>query len=366
MKITVKCMKFAIANILLLPFIFNVGLLHAEDKFKIGILVPLSGLASEYGLAIKNGITLSLEDHKKSVNACEFIYEDSEYSSTKSVSAFHALVGQGINLVYAFGGPMSEVIAPLAESKKVPFICDGNEPRVTADKNFVIRHASSGLELGTAISKYLGFMKKRRIAIVRTQNQYLNSLLAGFKESSEGKFEVLDVIDVVAGDSDFKPILPRLLKGKYDSIGLFLLPGQLSSLAKLFKGRSEQYTFFSTTVVESKNEVTASLGVLEGAVYPNNFVSPQFRERYISRFQNDSQIKFAGEGYDVVSLIINSICSRGTIPNGEESMHLLKSVKVREGVLGRTEYVETDAGDKYFKAPVYVMRASVDGFRPVE
>ncbi len=337
-----------------------------EDRFKIGILVPLSGLATEYGFAIKNGVSLALEDNKEKLNFCEFVYEDTEYNSLKTVTAFHRLAGSGINLIYAFGGPMSEVLAPLAEAKKIPLMCDSIDTGIPIGKDYVVRNHNTGLEYGGALSKHLISKGSKRIAIVKTENQYLNALADGFLESAAGQFEVVDFINVLPEDSDFKPILPKLLKGNFDAIGFFLFPAQSSTLSRLLMGYKESYIFFGSGFLESKQQVESSLGVLEGAVYPNNVVSNQFRERYVSRFKNDSQIRFAGEGYDVVSLIIDSICSRGSVPSGEETMKLLKSVKVREGVLGRTEYVETEAGDKYFKAPVYVMRASVDGFKPVE
>ncbi len=347
--------------------LLNLSLVCAQDNpYKVGIMIPLSGVAAEYGVAIKNGVTMALEDHKAEVNSCEFIYEDTEYNSAKTVTSFHRLADSDIDLVYAFGGPMSEVLAPLAEAKKIPLMSDGIDPKVAVGKDFVVRNTNTGLEYGGTLAKYLLDKGVKRIAIVKAENQYLNSLVAGFLEGAGGKFEVVDLINVIAENSDFKPVVPKLLRGEYDAIGLFMFPGQSSSLSRLFKGREDKFLFFGSDFMESQQEITASLGVLEGAVYPNNFVSAEFKDRYLAKFNSDSQLKFAGEGYDVISLVINTICSKNKKVSSKEAISLIKSVKSRSGVLGETVYTETSDGDKYFKAPVYVMQVSASGFKPVK
>ncbi len=353
--------SFVIQLFLSIPF----TTILAEPHTKIGVVIPLSGVAAEFGVAMRNGISLAMEDNKEKVNGCQFIYEDSEYNSAKTATIFHSLAESGIDIVYAFGGPMSEIIAPLAEVKRIPFINDSINPKLPVGKSFSFRYINTGLEFGTAMVNHLVSSGKKRIVIVKTENQYLNALVSGILESAKDKFETIDVIEINPDDFDFKPILPKILKGKYDSIGVFMLPGQGSSLAKLFKDRSDQYTFFGSDFMESRQEVKLSLGVLEGAVYANNYVSDSFKDRFMARFQNDNQLKSAGEAYDVASLLIDNICTKETKPSKEQMLDLIKSVKVRDGIQGRTEYVETAAGDKYFKAPVHIMKASTNGFEPV-
>lgn len=357
-------MKYA--KVFLVLIIWSSTQVLADADFKVGILISLSGHGIEYGKAIQNGASLALEDNKGEQGFCDFIYEDSEYNTSKTVTAFHKMAIEGINLVYLFGGPMAEALAPLAESKKVPLICDSIDPKITVGREFVVRHANTPTDYGSVVSDYLIKKGKKKVGIVKSENQFLNSLVSGLIDSSRGQLDPVIVGSISAEDNDFKPILPKLLRGNFDAIGLFMFPGQLSSLAKLFKGRESKFTFIGAEVMESKQEIKASLGVLEGAVYPNNLVNEKFKERYIEKFKNDSQIKFAGEGYDVMTLILNSICKRTSIPSGQETMALLKAVRVRDGVLGKTEYVETAEGDKYFKAPVYAMKASVNGFQPVD
>ncbi len=140
----------------------------AEPHTRIGVVVPLSGVAAEFGVSMRNGISLAVEDNQEKMNGCQFIYEDSEYNSAKTATIFHRLAESGIDLVYAFGGPMSEIIAPLAEVKRVPFINDSINPKLPVGKRFSIRYINTGLEFGSAMVNYLVSNCKKRIVIVKT------------------------------------------------------------------------------------------------------------------------------------------------------------------------------------------------------
>ncbi len=337
-----------------------------ESKLKVGVIVPLSGAVAEYGIAIRNGLTLAIEDNQNLASNCDFVYEDSEYSSSKAVSSFEKLAATGTKLVYAFGGPMSEVLAPIAENKKIPIMVDGIDPKVCFGRDYVVRNTNSGLEYGEALSKYLIKKGLKTIGIVKAENQYLNSLVQGLIDSSKNNLKIEEIASISPSESDFKPYIFKILKANYDGVGVFVLPGQISTLTRLLKGKLENKTLLGADFLESSVEVKASKDGSIGAVYPNNLVSEDFRASYTSKYNNDNQLKFGGEGYDVGSLIIKTLCTDKKYANGLEIMQAIKSVKTRTGVLGETVYTETAEGDKYFKAPVRVMEVRKDGFKAID
>ncbi len=121
-------MKNALKCLSLVVMALNVQIAHAQEKFKVGLLIPLSGMASEFGSAIKNGASLAIEDNAEKAKGCEFIYEDTQYDSLKAVTAFHRLAAAGIDLAYQFFG--EDAVSPIAETKKIPLICDSVDPEV--------------------------------------------------------------------------------------------------------------------------------------------------------------------------------------------------------------------------------------------
>lgn len=330
-----------------------------NEKFKLAFLIPLSGMAAEFGTAIKNGASLAIEDNGGSLGHCEFIYEDTSYDAMKAVTAFHKLSSERVDLVYQFFG--EDAVAPLAEAKKIPLLCDSVDPKVSIGREFIIRNQNSSYEFVEPIPEMLLKKEKSKIVVVKTESPYLNLMVDSLVRASGDRFQKFDVVTVQSGETDFKPYVPKILKGDYDAIGLFVFPGQLSSLGRLFKGREKRYLFFGADFLQTNNEIKYSGGVLEGSFFPNNVVSEEYYKRYVEKFGNDSQMKFAGEGYDVTKMILENICSRSMKPNNLETLGLIKSVKIRKGALGDSPYTETKEGDKYFKSPVFMMRASVNG-----
>jgi branched-chain amino acid transport system substrate-binding protein len=349
----------ALFKVLLLFLVFTSKQVLADAKFKVGVLIPLSGMASEFGTAIRNGASLAIEDNQSKAGNCEFIYEDTQYDATKAVNAFQKLANDGVNLVYQFYGEYA--VAPIAEMKGVPVLCDAVDPKVSEGRKFIIRNQNSSYEFVAPVSDFLGSKGKKKLVVVESVSPYLSLMVDNFILSSKGKFDSVERIPVQAGESDFKPYLTKLLKGDHDAVGLFLFPGQLNSIGRLFKGREKKYLFFGADFLQTGKEIESSQGVLEGSYFPNNIVTEEYYKRYTDKFHNDSQMKFAGEGYDVMNLIISNFCSLGKLPTNEEVLSIIKNIKVRKGVLGDSPYIETAEGDKYFKSPVYMMKASASG-----
>jgi len=125
--------------ILAISFLFFVPALSAQTKkFDVGVLVPLSGPVAEYGVAIKNGIQMATSKNPNHFLNCNFIFEDTEYKSSTTISAFKKVVEVNqVSLVYVFGGPMGEVLAPIAESKKLPLLTDTIDPKVSIGRKYV-------------------------------------------------------------------------------------------------------------------------------------------------------------------------------------------------------------------------------------
>lgn len=110
------------------------------EPFRAGVIVPLSGPVAEYGTAISNGIALAQETRPEVFSKCEFTVEDSAYKTTQALSALQKLqTTNKVNLVYVFGGPMGEALAPLAESKRMPLIIES--PTALVDANGALEGA---------------------------------------------------------------------------------------------------------------------------------------------------------------------------------------------------------------------------------
>ena len=318
----------------------------------IGVIVPLTGVAAEYGTAIVNGINLAREEKPEKFQRCAFSIEDSAYKNTEALAAFSKLQSTGASVVYVFGGPMAEALAPVAERGKLPLIVDGIDPRVVAGRQFVVRYANTRRELGGAIARSLVKRGVKRAGIVVADNQYLASIEQGFAESSQGLFEVEVVARVLPEDSDLRYLAPKVRSRKFDAVGLLLFGHQAVSLAKNLHMPGAH--LFSGGFVAGSTVMKDAQGALDGVIYPQNTVQEDFVRSYTKRFGNDHQIKFGAEGYDVATLLADHVCphaEQGRL-QGETVMQILAAVPPRRGAQGETVFKTTPEGDRYFSAPV--------------
>lgn len=338
----------------------------SAEPFKVGVIVPLSGPVAEYGTAIVNGITLAKQEHPESLSACDFSIEDSAYKTTQALSVFNKFQARDrVGLVYVFGGPMGEALAPVAEGRKTPLIIDHIDGRVVAGKSFVVRYANSKFELGGSLTSSLKKRGVKRVGIVIVDNQYLDALLAGFIEESRGSIEVETIARVTPDEVDLRHLTPKVRATKFDALGVFLFPAQASSLAKNL--HLPGTILFGGDFLASPVPLDDAQGALDGVLFPNNLVEQRFAESYQKRFGNQAHIKFAAEGYDVAMMLAELVCPRATqnplkAAPADEVMRLLASAPSRHGAQGETVFKTTSDGDRYFSAPVVTMVGRRSGF----
>lgn len=337
----------------------------SAEVFRVGVIIPLSGPVAEYGTAISNGITLATEVRQALFSTCEFTVEDSAYKTTQALSAFQKFQSTTkVNVVYVFGGPMGEALAPVAESKRVPLIIDHIDGNAVIGKKYSVRYANSKRELARVLVNSLEQRHVKRVGIVAVDNQYIDALLQGLTEEATGKITVETIARVTPDNADLRYIAPKVRAAKVDAIGLFLFPSQASSLAKnLHKPGA---ILFGSDFLESPTTLVDSNGALEGALYPNNIIDEEFRRQYLKRFGSEAQIKFGAEGYDVAMMLAENLCSQpySEWRTPEQVMRRIISVPKWRGAQGETEFRMTADGDRYFSAPVVTKVASRSGFRP--
>lgn len=330
----------------------------STGSFSVGLLLPLTGPLAEYGVAVQNGIAMAKEAAPEKFKHCAFHAEDHAYLPKNAVSQFQKLRGvDRVHLIYGWGGPPSEAVAPLAEKFRIPAVFWSADPKISENRKFVLRFTNRGSEYGQPLAKALAAAGAKRLGIVRAENQYLNIILAGLKESlSEG--QTLDIIDSYEPSaSDFRSSVSKLRGDRFDAVGVFLISGQVSQFYRQAVEQKLIFKSFGTDFFESQTEVKNANGGMNGAIYANNDVSPAFRSAYEKKFGNDLQIGHAGNGYDFANLVCDLFASApdtGRTPDA--ILTSLANVRGAHGVLGDFSFVEAPGGDKYFRFPVVMKK----------
>jgi len=328
---------------------------QSDQPFRVGVILPLSGPLSEYGVATRNGIDLARQEHPELFAKVEFLWEDSQYNPKVALLAFNKLRRNNIALAYIWGNPTSEAVAPLAESSKVPLLAMALNPTVSQNRNFVIRTTNADWQFSSELAKYLSASGKKKLMVVLTENSYLRGLLDTLQKYLMPD-QTLTILDTYQpSDSDFRTSVTKLRGREFDMVGVFLLSGQISQFYRQATQQRLRFASFGTDFFESTTEISQSNGAMEGAIYPHLNTTETFRKGYTTRFGNDLQIAYAGNAYDV-AIVVGTLFGNSENPSSDNVIKSLRGIKDLAGVGGKFSFRETPDSGAHFEFPIRVKK----------
>jgi len=326
-----------------------------SELLKIGVSVPLSGDVAEFGVAVKNGIQLAREENRNKLSGISFVFEDNAYSGKHSVSAFRKLRDRDeVDLVFTWGETPSMATAPVAEKTRTPLVAIMTDPTAVKDMRYVIRFLNSYDQYASALQAYLRKQGYKRIAMLFMDIPYYRNSIEALRSGLQDDEELILVDNFNPNDNDFKPSLLKIKKGKFDVLGLYLFPGQISTVYRQAEALRLSIPTFGGDDFESKTLIADTEGRMEGAVYALNIVKEDFQKRYIERFGNDSHIAYAANSYAFSLALLHLEKALGGQYTSEEIMQAVRELPPGDGVTGRYEFRHTPQHGQYFHFPIAV------------
>jgi branched-chain amino acid transport system substrate-binding protein len=228
--------RLALASLALL---FS-GLAQSQD-IRIGVLMPISGPGSYFGVMGKEGIDLALEQLKGTVAGKKLVvqYEDSACSPLQATNTVkrvldqfkpHIVVGEECS-------DASLAIAPILNEAKVPMLNAGSVTMKLTESGYkyVFRIFPNAEQQSAPLVKVaLQHLKAKTAVILHEKTNAGVDNAEGFKkpfEAAGGK--VLAMIDFARDVNDFTAIATRIASlGKVDVLPTFALEGQTVRLSQ--------------------------------------------------------------------------------------------------------------------------------------
>lgn len=299
------------------------------DTIKIGILAPLTGNVSVYGVASSNGSKLAIDK----LNAeggilgkqIEIASEDEEGDATKAVNAYNKLVGEGI--VALVGDVTSKPTISVAQKSvkdNLPIITPtATAIDVTTFGTNVYRTCFLDPYQGETMASYakekLGF---NTVAILYdTSDDYSIGIAEAFKAKAESLDMTITNYEAFnAGDQDFKSQLTKINTAKPDAL---FIPSYYNTVA-LIATQAKEVGLTSTLMggdgwdgtLEAVTEDNRD--AIEGCYFANHYytqdetpVVKDFVEAYRTAYGKDP-ISFSALGYDSVMILAEAIERAGS------------------------------------------------------
>ncbi len=260
-------MKTKISIIIALLVVFAIGgcnysqqkkkSTNKKEVLKIGAILPLTGVGSEYGVDQKNGIQMAETKINKQNKEINVNYYDSQGEPKIAVN----IVRQINNKTNVFLSTLSNVsmsIKPFIKNNSL-LITIASNPDLTKDNQNIIRMLPTSGNYAKELDKYINknVSVKATVFIVYADNDFGHSLFQNAKSDLSQHFSIKS-FPYPTGFSNFKNIVNKI-RPDIDKDDIILLFGYSKSLGFFIKQARESKinnTIFSTPEIsypETKN-----------------------------------------------------------------------------------------------------------------
>ncbi|MFC5325551.1 ABC transporter substrate-binding protein [Bradyrhizobium oligotrophicum] len=317
------------------------GAARADDVFKIGLIVPMTGGQASTGKQIDNAIKLYMQQNGDTVAGKKIqviLKDDAALPDNTKRLAQELIVNDKVNVIAGFGvTPAAFAAAPLATQGKIPEVVMAAGTSVITEKSpYIVRTSFTLPQSSTIIGDWAVKNGIKKVATLTSDYAPGNDALASFKERfTAGGGEIVEEIKVPLANPDFAPFLQRMKDSKPDAMFVFVPAGQGGNFMKQYAERGLDK---SGIKVIGPGDVTdddllndmgdAVLGAVTAHIYSAAHPSAKNKEfvaAYKKAFNSRPGFMAVG-GYDGIHLIYEALKKSDGKTDGDSLLAAMKGM----------------------------------------
>src|ERR1700751_5766245 len=315
---------------------------RAEDNFKIGLIVPMTGGQASTGKQIDNAIKLYMKQHGDSVagKKIEVILKDDPAVPDKTKTAAQELiVNDKVNVIAGMGvAPAALAAAPLATQGKIPeVVMAAGTSNITEKSPYIVRTSFTLPQSSTIIGDWAVKSGIKKVATLTSDYAPGNDALAAFKEHfTAGGGEIVEEVKVPLANPDFAPFLQRMKDAKPDAMFVFVPAGQGGNFMKQYAERGLDKAGIKVIgpgdVMDDdllNGMGDAALGPVTAHIYSAAHPS-QMTKDFVAAYKKDFGSRpgfMAVSGYDGIHLIYEALKKTNGDTDGDKLLAAMKGMK---------------------------------------
>ncbi len=287
--------------------------------FKIGGIGPVTGAAAVYGLAVKNGAQIAVDE----INAdggingyqIEFNFQDDEHDAEKSVNAYNTLKDWGMQVLMGTvtSAPCVAVADKTNADNMFQITPSGSSVECAQNPN-VFRVCFSDPDQGAASATYIAENKlAEKIAVIYDSSDVYSSGIYE-KFASEAASQGLEIVDAEAFTADSnKDFSTQLQKAKDAGADLVFLPIYYTEASLILKQADTMgYApkFFGCDGMDGILQVeNFDTKLAEGLMLLTPFAADaqdELTQKFVTSYKEnygETPIQFAADAYDAIYAI---------------------------------------------------------------
>jgi len=316
-----------------------------KKVIKIGAILPLSGEASAYGNSWQKGAELAVEEIKKKYGVnIEVVYEDSQFESSKAVTAAQKLINiDNVKAIILGSSRETLAVAPLAEEKKILLMTGGNAAEITNAGDYVFRIYPSNLYQGEDLANFALKQGYTKIAVLTLLDDYGVGLTDIFKKRvEENGGNIISETFPQQGITDFRTQLTKIKNSNSDALLIIAATNQYPLILKQIKELNINIPLLAPETFQSASILSKAGELAEGVLF-TTFVEADTKE--YDNFADAHQKKygempgpFSSGFYDNIILVSEALIKNNV--NIEKAKDWLYNVKNWSGATGITNFDE--------------------------
>lgn len=313
-------MKKIFFALIMLSFFTCLMSCKEDDSIKIGVILPLTGAASEIGNNILDGILISSECYDSiSSKKIKLIIEDSKLDAKQAISAANKLIT--VDKVSAIIGLASSTealaVAPICEKNKIPMISStASTPLLSTAGDYIFRIYPSDVYDGKILADFANEVKKIKTASVLYLN---NDFGVGLKNNfltnyTDGGGNVKQIETFLPDDIDFKTQLTKIKNENTEALLVIAIDLQYLNIIKQIRELNIQSQILAPVTFDNPILVEKLGNAANGIVYSrpkyvtnsNTLQEKIFKEKYFDLRASNPPLLTA-LGYDTYYILFEAM-----------------------------------------------------------
>lgn len=344
-----KILALSLAACMAVPFMAGCqsgGSSASGDKIIIGGIGPLTGDAASYGISVKNGCQIAIDE----INAAggvngkqlELLFEDDVCDEEKSISAYNKLMDSGINvLVGAVTSGCSIAVSEVSVSDNILQITPSGSAMDCTKHPNAFRICFTDPLQGEIMAQYIADKGFKNPAIIYdVASDYSKGIHDSFiAKAAEVGLTIAADESFTSGDVDFKTQLTKIKSSNADCLFLPIYYTEVGYISEQAPTVGVELPYFGCDGWDGViNQLNGNTANIEGATFLTPFVATSTNEKvqsfvkaYEAKF-NATPDQFAADGYDAIYAVKAAV----EAANGDLSGDALIAAMTQINVAGIT------------------------------
>ena len=327
----------------------------SADTFKIGGIGPVTGGAAIYGVAVKNGAQIAIDEINEAggINGyqIEYQFEDDELDNEKSVNAYNTLKDWGMQILMGCvtSGCCTAVAAETANDNMFQITPSGSSTDCIADKTNVFQVCFTDPNQGIASAQYIGenSVAAKVAVIYDSSDVYSSGIYAKFKEEAANQsFDIVAEGSFTADNkTDFSEQLQQAKDADADLVFLPIYYSEAALILAQADAMGYAPKFFGCDGMDGILGVeNFDTSLAEGLMLLTPFaadatdeLTTNFVSTYVENYE-ETPNQFAADAYDAVYTLKAAIEKADVTPADSVSdiCEALKAAMTEINVVGLT------------------------------